>query len=105
MALRYKNSELTYDELYRQIELLGSAYWKIGVQRNQRIAIYLEKRPEAIIAMFAASYANAIFVPINPLLKANQVLHILQDCEVKILVTSDDRLSGLASVLATTSYL
>lgn len=105
VALRYRNSEITYDQLYRQIKLLGSAYWKIGVQRNQRIAIYLEKRPEAVIAMFAASYASAIFVPINPLLKVDQVLHILQDCEVKILVISEDRLAGLASALATISCL
>ena len=45
--------------------------------------------------MFGAAAAGAVFVPINPLLRARQVGHILRDCNVRIFITSADRLNGL----------
>ncbi|HAT32715.1 MAG TPA: acyl-CoA ligase (AMP-forming), exosortase A system-associated, partial [Janthinobacterium sp.] len=41
-----------------------------------------------------------VFVPVNPLLKAEQVAYILADCNVRILVTSRERLTQLAGALA-----
>ena len=39
-------------------------------------------------AAFGAAHAGAAFVPVNPLLKPEQVGHILRDCNVRVLVTS-----------------
>jgi acyl-CoA synthetase (AMP-forming)/AMP-acid ligase II len=38
--------------------------------------------------MFGAALAGAVFVPVNPLLKPEQVAYILADCNVRVLVTS-----------------
>jgi acyl-CoA ligase (AMP-forming) (exosortase A-associated) len=46
-----------------------------------------------------ATAAGGVFVPVNPLLKAEQVAYILRDCNVRILVTSADRLKLLLPVL------
>src|SRR5262245_38537499 len=59
----------------------------------------MEKRLETVISVFAAAAAGGVFVPINPLLKAEQVAYILRDCNVRILVTSAERLEMLAPVL------
>ncbi|UUZ51392.1 long-chain fatty acid--CoA ligase [Massilia sp. B-10] len=40
-----------------------------GIGRAGRVAVYLEKRIEAVAACFGASRAGAVFVPVNPLLK------------------------------------
>jgi acyl-CoA synthetase (AMP-forming)/AMP-acid ligase II len=40
-----------------------------------------------------------VFVPLNPLLKGEQVAYILLDCNVRVLVTSPERLSLLTEVL------
>ena len=45
--------------------------------------------------MFGAAAAGAVFVPVNPLLKAEQVAYILRDCNVRVLVTSPERLALL----------
>jgi acyl-CoA ligase (AMP-forming) (exosortase A-associated) len=99
-ALRYQSKDTDYASLMRQVDQLATGYLSLGIARSERIAIYLEKRPEAVIAMFAASAASACFVPVNPLLKAEQVAYILADCNVKILVTSVQRLRSLTQVLA-----
>jgi long-subunit acyl-CoA synthetase (AMP-forming) len=41
-----------------------------------------------------------VFVPVNPLLKPEQVAYILADCNVRVLVTTAERLAQLAPVLA-----
>lgn len=98
-ALRFKDSFLTYAELWRETKSVGLGFTQLGTKPGARIAIYLPKRPEAVIAKFAASAARCVFVPINPLLKPAQVQHILNDCDVECLVTSHDRAMQLSSEL------
>jgi acyl-CoA ligase (AMP-forming) (exosortase A-associated) len=71
-----------------------------GLARGERVAVYLEKNIENVAAMFGAAAAGCVFVPVNPLLKAGQVGHILRDCDVRVLVTSPDRLASLGDELA-----
>ena len=44
-----------------------------------------------------------MFVPVNPLLKPEQVGYILRDCNVRVLVTSPERLALLAEVARRTA--
>lgn len=104
-ALSYQGRRMSYASLSEQVNQLAVAYLELGTKRSDRIAIYLEKRPEAVIAMFAASAAGTVFVPVNPLLKPDQVAHILIDCNVQILVTSADRLRSLHKILPMCSEL
>lgn len=98
-ALSYQGQTVSYASLAKQLNQLAVAYLEMGAKRSDRIAVYLEKRPEAVIAMFAASAAGAVFVPVNPLLKPDQVAYIFADCNVRILVTSADRLRSLQKIL------
>ncbi len=72
----------------------------LGLGRAERVGIYLDKRLETVVASFAAPAAGGVFVPINPILKAEQVGFIVRDCEVRVLITSRDRLATLQPVLA-----
>ena len=78
----------------------AAAVVHLGLPRTGRVGIYLEKRFETVIASFGAPAAGGVFVPMNPLLKAEQVAFIAQDCNVQVLVTSPERLALLAPVLA-----
>jgi len=98
-ALVYQKQSLTYEALAQAIARIGAALLTLGLQRAERVAVYLEKRCETVIAAFAAAAAGGAFVPINPLLKPEQVAYILQDCNVRILVTSAERLALLEPVL------
>ncbi len=72
----------------------------LGLARCDRVAIYLDKRVETVVASFGAPHAGGVFVPINPLLKPEQVAFILQDCNVRVLITSPERLALLPDALA-----
>ena len=99
-ALVYGERRLSYAELAREVETWAQALLAHGIGAGERVAVYLEKRIETVAALFGAADAGAVFVPVNPLLKAEQVAYILADCGVRILVTSAERLAALAPALA-----
>ena len=98
-ALTFKSTTLSYAELWHQA--CGVAGWlaRIGLEREQRVAVFLEKRIETVAAIFGTSAAGGAFVPINPLLRQSQVAHILSDSGARVLVTSPERLDLLGEAL------
>jgi acyl-CoA ligase (AMP-forming) (exosortase A-associated) len=98
-AVSYRGVRHSYQETAFLVERCASAFIGLGIGRSERIAVYLEKRMETVVAIFGAAAAGAVFVPVNPLLKSDQVAHILGDCDVRVLVTTLARYRSLAQVL------
>jgi acyl-CoA ligase (AMP-forming) (exosortase A-associated) len=99
LALVHGPARLDYAALAAQVDAAAQALLDAGIGRGERVAVYLEKRTEAVAAMFGAAAAGAVFVPVNPLLKADQVAYILRDCNVRVLLTSPERWRLLEPVL------
>ena len=98
-ALTYAGAHLNYAALQTQVEQFASALVHTGLARAERVGIYLEKCPQTVVASFGAAAAGCVFVPINPLLKPDQVAFILRDCNVRLLVTSAARFALLKDAL------
>jgi len=98
-ALTYGKTTLKYGELQESVSRFACGLIGIGLARGERVAIYLEKRFETVIASFGAPAAGGVFVPLNPLLKPEQVGYIMRDCNVRVLVTSPERLALLQETL------
>ena len=99
LALTLGAQHCDYATLSRQLNGFASALLQLGLRRADRVGIYLEKRIETVVASFGAPAAGGVFVPMNPLLKPEQVAFIAQDCDVRVLVTSSQRLQQLLPVL------
>ncbi len=98
-ALRHKEQTVDYGTLGSEIERFARAVIALGLERQERIAVFLPKQAETVITMFGAARAGCVFVPVNSVLKPPQVAHILKDCNVRLLVTSPERARDLAAVL------
>ncbi|MBS0507969.1 MAG: acyl-CoA ligase (AMP-forming), exosortase A system-associated [Proteobacteria bacterium] len=99
-ALTVDGNSLSYAELQQQIERCAAGLLQLGLEPGARVAVYLDKRVETVVASFAAPAAGAVLVPVNPLLKPAQVAHILRDAGAQVLITSAARLDQLAPLLA-----
>ena len=99
-ALVYKSERLSYADLWSKVERAAAGLSHMGIARGERIGVWLDKRIETIIAFFGSSLAGGVFVPINPVLRSQQVVHILKDCNVRVLITTEDRLRSLDDALA-----
>jgi len=98
-ALVYRGIKKDYATLSEAVENVASNLISLGLYRGERLAVYLEKCHETVISLFGTAAAGGVFVPVNPILKPEQVSYILCDCNVKVLVTSVDRLNLLITVL------
>jgi acyl-CoA ligase (AMP-forming) (exosortase A-associated) len=98
-ALTFGNITVSYAELWRTTSLAARGLQALGLARDDRVGVYLDKRIETVAAIFGTSAAGGVFVPINHILKAPQVGFILTDCDVRVLVTSRDRLALLRDEL------
>jgi acyl-CoA ligase (AMP-forming) (exosortase A-associated) len=98
-ALTCGGQSMSYGELQSAVAGFANGLIELGLRRGERVAIYLEKRLETVVASFGTAAAGCVFVPLNPLLKAEQVAYIMRDCNVRALVSSGERLGLLAPVL------
>ncbi|QHE76690.1 acyl-CoA ligase (AMP-forming), exosortase A system-associated [Hydrogenophaga sp. PBL-H3] len=99
LALTAGRTSVSYGELGESIQGLAAGLIQLGLVRGERVAVFLEKRVEAVVTSFGVSAACGVLVPVNPLLKPAQVAHILQDAGVQVLVTSASRLEVLKPAL------
>jgi acyl-CoA ligase (AMP-forming) (exosortase A-associated) len=104
-ALKDRSETVSYARLADLMSGFAAGLMDIGLGRGERVALYLDKRVEFVAGAFGTTAAGAAFVPLNPLLKPDQVGYILRDCNVRVLVTSTERLPLLQGVLANCSDL
>ena len=100
VALVFGDRRLTYAQIDDASNRLAGALREAGVQRGDRVAIYLENCPEAVIGIFAALKADAAFMMINPTTKAEKVLALLRDARPAVVITDARRLGAVQQVRA-----
>ena len=98
-SLTVNDRSWSYAELDDGMRRCAAGLIRLGLATNDRVAIYLDKCIETVVASFGVPAAGGVFVPLNPVLKPDQIAHILRDCEVRVLITSPERLKLLETVL------
>ena len=88
IALFWGESEYSYAELWRQSQLLAQQLaHRFGVQRGDRVGLWLKNCPEFVPALFGILQLGAVVVPINNFFKADEVNYILADAGIDVLIT------------------
>ncbi len=100
VALLHAERSVSYSDLWREIRRFAAMFSQIGIRQGERVAIFLENRPETVIACLGAAAIGAIVVPMNWMLKPPQVKYILKHSAARCLVSSAPRLRLLAPALA-----
>lgn len=82
---------LTYPELTERVMRLVELLRNHGVAVGDHVAVLLERGPDMVVAIQAAMYAGAAYVPIDPGYPAERIQHILEDSAAKVVLTTSDR--------------
>jgi amino acid adenylation domain-containing protein len=90
---------ITYGNLAALSDRVRDMLVARGVQRGDRVGIYLTKSVEAIVALFGALKAGAAYVPIDPNGPPARNAYILADCAVKVSFVERRLADGLRSEL------
>jgi acyl-CoA ligase (AMP-forming) (exosortase A-associated) len=104
-ALVHGDQRLTYIQVTKHTAGLAYGLQCAGLQRGDRIGIYLDPSIHQVLSIFGISQAGGVFVPISSLLFPDQVAHIAKDCRMKGLITTKSHLSSLVPVLEDSPFL
>ncbi|MEV4443735.1 AMP-binding protein, partial [Streptomyces sp. NPDC049577] len=88
-ALAYFDGRLTYRETDELSGALAGRLAARGFRPGDRAAVALQNTPQLVLAVLAVWRAGGIVVPVNPMLRADEVAHVLRDAEVSALVCAD----------------
>lgn len=88
----------TYQQLHREVNRLANVLRKKGVQRGDRVSLYLPMIPELAISMLACARIGAIHSIVFGGFSAQALRDRIQDCESKLLITADNGLRGSKTV-------
>ncbi|MBD1845632.1 AMP-binding protein [Cyanobacteria bacterium FACHB-63] len=99
VALICGEERLTYAGIECQANRLAHALRALGVQRGDRIALFLPNCTELVISIFASLKTGGVFVPINHTTRLEKCAYVLNHCQARVLITSG-RQATLASQLA-----
>ena len=79
----------TYGELARQVNRCANALKKLGLQKGDRVTIYLPKIPEQVVAMLACARIGLIHSVVYSGFSAPALASRINDAEAKALITAD----------------
>lgn len=80
---------LTYEDLYREVNQFSNVLKSLGVQKGDKVAIYLPMVPEAVIAMLSCARLGAVHTVVFAGFSAESLRDRIFDAEAKILITAD----------------
>ncbi len=98
VALSLSGQVTEYADLAQRMSVFSQGLRSLGLAAGDRIAIMLPKSADSVAIMLAASAASLILVPVNPILRSRQLIHLLRDSGARLLVTSPDRLTRLGDI-------
>lgn len=102
-ALVERGASSDYAALRDRAASIGRYLTALGVQTDERVALFLDRGAEAAAAFYGVVAAGAIAVNINETLRARQIEHILQHAGAKVLLTSADLLARQPRASETTA--
>ncbi len=80
---------LTYNDLYREVNKFANVLKSLGVERGDRVGIYLPMVPEVVVAMLACARIGAAHSVVFSAFSGESLRSRMQDAEAKVLVTTD----------------
>ncbi|WP_027362224.1 long-chain-fatty-acid--CoA ligase [Halodesulfovibrio aestuarii] len=88
-AVVFKNYKLTYKQLHTLAERFAANLREQGVKPGDRVSIMMPNLPQTMIAFWGTLKAGGIVVMTNPLYMEKELVHQINDCGAKHMITLD----------------
>ena len=99
VALVCDDRSFTYADLDAAANRLANALRHAGVQRGDRVGVFLENGPEAVISVFGILKADAAFIVVNPGTRIEKLTYILANAEASALIADGHKRSTVDAVV------
>ncbi|MBV2361692.1 malonyl-CoA synthase [Thalassococcus sp. CAU 1522] len=94
---------VTYDTFVRRTAQCANALARMGLRPGDRLALQVDKSPDALALIFGCIRAGIVFLPLNTAYTADEIAYFVENSGARVLVCAPDRSTDLAAVAAACS--
>ena len=88
------SKNVTYNELLEKVSLFANGLKRAGIKKSDRVCIYMQMIPEAIVAMLACARIGAVHSVVFGAFSSDALKNRINDSECKLLITQDNGVRG-----------
>lgn len=99
-ALICGEERLTYAHIDFHSDVLAAALSDIGVKRHDRVVIFTDNTPEAVLSLLGILKVGGVFVILNGALKAKKLAYVLKDSGANVIITSTTKATTVAEAFS-----
>ncbi|WFR57112.1 amino acid adenylation domain-containing protein [Anaerocolumna sp. AGMB13025] len=86
VAVIYKNEQITYKKLSKQIDILSAVLHKNGVQKGTNIGVLLRRSSKLVISFLAIMKLGGVYIPMDPIYPKERLEFMAEDAEIEYLL-------------------
>ncbi len=90
VALIFEEDRWTFRELDAEANRIANGLIALGVEKGDRVSLFLPNCPEFLFWYFGALKMGAVVNPINTMLKERELEYVIRDCTPEVLVTAEE---------------
>jgi amino acid adenylation domain-containing protein len=105
IAVSFEGSTLTYSELNQRSNQLAHYLQTLGVGPESLVGLAIDRSLEMIIGILGIQKAGGAYVPLDVTNPKDRLAYILEDANLKVLVTKEDMIESLPEHSAQSVYL
>lgn len=103
-AIIYYGNKISYQQLDHEVTALaGFLQQKLGVEAGEKVLLFMQNSPQFVMGYYAILRANAVVVPINPMLTADELEFYVRDGEIKTALAGQELYERVAPLLGKTT--
>lgn len=103
-AIFYYGNNITYRKFDAEVNALaGYLEKKLGIAAGEKVLLFMQNSPQFVIGYYAILRANAVVVPINPMLTADELSFYIRDCEITTILVGQELYEKVSPLLENTS--
>jgi len=84
-------TEMSYAQLQRDVNQFANTLLDLGVQKGDRVILFIPKTLIAVVAHFALLAIGAMAVPLNPGFKRNEMAYLLGDADANLIIVEPEK--------------
>jgi len=98
IAVVFDSRSLTYAELNATANRLAHYLIELGIRRDSRVGVCMERRIDLVVSVLATMKAGAAYVPLDPEYPEERVQFMLEDSACSVVLTSSSVAGNLAAI-------
>ena len=84
-------TEMTYSQLQQDVNRFANTLLELGVQKGDRVILFMPKSLFAVVAHFALQAIGAMAVPLNPGFKKHEMAYLLGDADAGLIIVDPEK--------------